>query len=97
MKKVLLTSLTVLLLSGCLGSEDSEVAIGAHYRPVPKESRPVLQPILGPCQEYVGNPGALEACKKGIEDRKKGEQILIEAEAYEKGRSWPEPTIPKPQ
>ena len=89
MKKVLLTSLTALLLSGCLTDNDSEVAIGTHYRPLPKETRPVLQPILGPCQEYAGNSGALEACKRGIEDRKKGEQILIEAEAYEKGRGSP--------
>jgi len=88
MKKVLLTSLTILLLSGCLGKEDSEVAIGTHYRPLLKESQPVLQPVLGPCQVYVDNAGALEACKRGVKDQRTEEQMLLEAEAYEKGRSF---------
>ena len=37
---------------------------------------------------YVDNAGALEACKRGVKDQKTEEQMLLEAEAYEKGRSF---------
>jgi len=86
MRKILFVSLAILALTGCkLGSQDSPIAKGTHTKPRPLPPRE-LQPVLGPCQIYVGNPGALEACKRGVRERKKGEQMLLESEAYERGR-----------
>jgi len=48
--------------------------------------RAPLTPVYGDCGLYLSNKGAFEACKRGMQDRKTEEQMLLEAEAYEKGR-----------
>jgi len=86
MRKILFVSLAILALSACkLGSQDSPVAVGAHvkYRPLPPEE---LKPVYSGCEVYIHNKSALEACKRGVEDRKQEEQMLLESEAYERGR-----------
>ena len=55
--------------------------------PRPYVSRPrPLRPVYGECEEFVSNKPALEACKRGVEDRRQEEQMMLEADAYQKGR-----------
>lgn len=65
--------------------ERDEFAERGNRRPYAPQSRP-LRPVYGDCEEFVSNKPALEACKRGVEDRRQEEQMLLEAEAYEKGR-----------
>ncbi len=38
------------------------------------------------CREFVGNPGAMAFCEKGVLEREYEEQKLLERRAYEAGR-----------
>jgi hypothetical protein len=38
------------------------------------------------CKEFVGNPGAMAFCEKGVLERENEEQRLLEQKAYETGR-----------
>jgi hypothetical protein len=38
------------------------------------------------CKEFVGNPGAMAFCEKGVLERANEEQRLLEQKAYETGR-----------
>ena len=69
-------------IGGMVGSKVGE----SMDRQEQQGSRPPLTPVYGDCGLYLSNKGAFEACKRGMQDRKTEEQMLLEAEAYEKGR-----------
>lgn len=69
-------------IGGMVGSKVGE-SMDRQEQQAPRQP---LAPVYGDCGLYLSNKGAFEACKRGMQDRKTEEQMLLEAEAYEKGR-----------
>jgi hypothetical protein len=88
------------LVLGILGLGLVAGAIADSQRPVvvyqPQPAYPYPEPYetgyppprryYPECKEFVGNPGAMAFCEKGVLERENEEQRLLEQRAYEAGR-----------